>query len=67
MEVWRQAAVAGEGKAVTSRRHRFREAAKAAACREALNQRLEKTAFGELTGETLGALERGAQYRACRW
>jgi hypothetical protein len=38
-----------------------------AACREAMIRRLEKTADGELRGEAPGALERSAQYRACRW
>jgi len=64
MEALKGAAVAGERKAVTSRRVSLREKEKAAASREASIPRLEKTALGERNGETSGALKRGVQYRA---
>jgi len=63
MEASKGAAVAGERKAVTSRRFSLREK-KAAASREALIPRLEKTALGEWNGESSGALKRGVQCRA---
>jgi hypothetical protein len=66
MEVPKGAAVAGEGKAVTSRRTRSREEVKVAACQEALIRVPKKAGYGELRGEASNALERGAQYRACR-
>ena len=57
-------AVVGEGKAVAS--NRFREREKAAACQEALIRPVEKPLAGEPRGGTPGALNRGAQCRACR-
>jgi len=65
MELVKTGAVAGEGKAVTSDRSRSGE--QAAASQEALIQWPAKPAIGERRGETSGALERSAQYRACRW
>jgi hypothetical protein len=62
MEASKGAAVAGERKAVASRRFSLRE--KPAASREASIPRLEKPAKGEWNGESSGALKRGVQCRA---
>jgi len=64
MEALKGAAVAGERKAVTSLRFGLREKRKAAASREALIPKLEKTALGERNGESPGALKPGVQCRA---
>ena len=64
MEALKGAAVAGEGKAVTSGRHGLGEKAKAAASREALIRRPGKTADGEQNGESPGALKPDVQSRA---
>jgi hypothetical protein len=66
MEALKNAAVAGERKAVTSERYRSREKQKAAASQEALILELEETALGEPNGESHGALDCGVQSRACR-
>jgi hypothetical protein len=62
MEASKGAAVAGERKAVTSRRFGLREMA--AASREVSIPRLEKTALGERNVESSGALKRGVQCRS---
>ena len=64
MEASKGAAVAGERKAVPSRRFSLREKRKAAASREALIRELGKTASGERNGEAPGALKPDVQSRA---
>jgi len=64
MEALKGAAVAGEGKAVTSLRFGLREREKVAASREALIPKLGKTALGERNGESLGALKPDVRCRA---
>jgi hypothetical protein len=65
MEAVKAAIVTGEGKAVTSVRLHGKQ--KLAACFEALNLLLEKTAAGELRDGTPGGFRCGVQRRACRW
>jgi hypothetical protein len=62
MEASKGAAVAGERKAVASRRFGLRE--QSAARREVSIPRLEKTATAERTVESSGALKRGVQCRS---
>jgi hypothetical protein len=63
MEALKGAAVAGERKAVASRRFSLREKK---GCGEpgSVNPEAGKTALGEQNGESHGALKRGVQCRA---